>query len=211
MNEKEKIMQIASERRIENLIHFSNAINIPNILSYGLLPRDELDYDMIDYDFNDELRLENLYNAISVSITFPNYKRFYKLRCDNPSKRWVVFILDAEYVLTLDCAFCRTNAANSEVSTIPINFRKTISSFEGMFAEVPNKPSRNYLRLFDNEPTDPQAEILVFDRIPVSAIQYAIFFDYETQQQYKPLLDFANIPCAVDRGYFYPRRDYSHW
>ena len=121
MNEKEKIMQIASERRIENLIHFSNAVNIPNILSYGLLPRDELDYDMIDYDFNDELRLENLYNAISVSITFPNYKMFYKLRCASPDKDWVVIRLDPQVLCDFNCAYCWTNAGDALSYNVPDN------------------------------------------------------------------------------------------
>lgn len=32
---------------------------------------------------------------------------------------WAVIILDVEKVLNLECAFCYTNAANSEITSIP--------------------------------------------------------------------------------------------
>lgn len=211
MKEKEGILLTAKRRGIEHCIHFTNARNIPNILSYGLLPVDKLEDNWIEYSNNDDLRLDNLSNSISLSITSPNYKMFYKLRCEYPQRRWVVLVLDAEMVLGLDCAFCKTNAANTTVSSVPIEERKTLQSFEGMFGEFPDQVSRLELGLCENEVTDPQAEILVFDSIPPSAIQFAFFNDIKTMEQYGPILTKCGIPYTRDLGYYYPRRDYSFW
>lgn len=87
----------------------------------------------------------------------------------------------------------------------------TVQAFDAMFEEVDGQASRLRMRLSDNEPTDPQAEILVFGEIPSEAIKYIIFDDYYTMQQYRPLLDQIHIPCSCDRGPFLPRRDYSFW
>ena len=211
MNDKEQILISAKKRSIEHCVHFTNVLNLPSILSYGLLSKADLKYNWIDYNYNDDLRLDDLEEAISVSITSPNYKMFYQLRCNNPSKSWVVLVLDSMQILNLDCAFCYTNAANISVSSIPLTERKTYSSFKSLFEEQENQATRHEMRLFPNEPTDPQAEILVFDSIPVSAIQFLLFNDYKVMEQYAPLLDNANIPFTRDLGYFYPRRDYAFW
>lgn len=211
MNNKQQIYTAAKKRGIEHCIHFTNVLNLPSILSYGLLSKVDLEYNLIEYNYNDDLRLDDLEESISVSITSPNYKMFYQLRLDNPSKDWVVLILDSMQILNLDCAFCYTNAANSIISSIPLEERKKYSSFEAMFAERTGQATRQEMGLCLNEPTDPQAEILVFNSIATSAIQFAIFDDYQVMNQYAPLLDNATIPFTRDLGYFYPRRDYSFW
>lgn len=211
MADNEKIIYSAKLRGIEYFVHFTNVTNLPNILTYGLLARDTLDYNWIDYDFNDELRLDDISNSISLSITSPNYKMFYKLRSENPSKNWVVLILNACEVFKLDCAFCHTNAANSFISNTSIDSRKTYTSFENMFSESHGQLSREQLKLYDNETTDPQAEVLVLDNIPSSAIQFAVFNRYIIKNQYENLFIGTNISYATDQGYFAPRRDYSFW
>ncbi|EEQ57882.1 hypothetical protein CBFG_01592 [Clostridiales bacterium 1_7_47FAA] len=211
MNDKRQILVSANRRGVEHCVHFTNVLNLPSILSYGLLSKADLEYNWIEYNHNDNLRLDEFEESISVSITSPNYKTFYQWRCDNPSKSWVVLILDAIQILNLDCAFCYTNAANIRISSIPLAERKTYSAFESMFAEKQNQATRQEMKLYPNEPTDPQAEILVFNSIPVSAIQFALFNDYQIMKQYAPLLDNANIPYTRDLGYYYARRDYSFW
>ena len=211
MTDNEKIIHSARLRGIEYFVHFTNVTNLPNILTYGLLTKDTLDYNWIDYDFNDDLRLDDISNSISLSITSPNYKMFYKLRCENPSKKWVVLILNAYEILKLDCAFCHTNAANSSISNTSIDSRKTYTSFKNMFSERPGQLLREQLDLYDNETTDPQAEILVLDNIPSSAIQFAVFNNYIIKNQYENLFIDTNISYAADSGYFAPRRDYSFW
>ena len=147
MNDKEQILISAKKRSIEHCVHFTNVLNLPSILSYGLLSKADLKYNWIDYNYNDDLRLDDLEEAISVSITSPNYKMFYQLRCNNPSKSWVVLVLDSMQILNLDCAFCYTNAANISVSSISLTERKTYSSFKSLFEEQENQATRHEMRL----------------------------------------------------------------
>lgn len=211
MNYKDEIMDKAAMRGIDSCVHFTNVTNLPSILQCGILPKETMDNEWIEYNENDSLRLDGHPNATSLSFTSPNYKMFYKYRMQNPEKRWAVLIIDSEKVISLDCAYCYTNAANSQIANIPLKELMTVQAFDAMFEEVDGQASRLRMRLSDNEPTDPQAEILVFGEIPSEAIKYIIFDDYYTMQQYRPLLDQIHIPCSCDRGPFLPRRDYSFW
>lgn len=211
MNYKDEILNKATMRGIDSCIHFTNVTNLPSILQYGILSKKTMDEEWIEYNENDSLRLDGYTDATSLSFTSPNYKMFYKYRQQNPAKRWAVLIIDSETIISLDCAYCYTNAANSKITAIPLKQLMTVQAFDNMFAEINDYVSRARMRLSDNEPTDPQAEILVFDEIPPEAINYIIFDDYYTMQQYKPLLDPMCIPCSCDSGPFLPRRDYSFW
>lgn len=202
---------MCKERGIEELVHFTNATNLPSILDQGLLSREYLDYYFIDYSYNDSYRMDSVKNSVSLSVTSPNYKMFYKLRCANPNTHWAIILLNAIDVLKLDCAFCYTNAANSYITNIPIDDRKTTRAFESMFMDelFGNKRSDIGLELY--ETTDPQAEILVMETIPVSAIDFIVFDSYRILNQYKPIIEARGISCSVDLGYYRPRRDYEYW
>ena len=211
MNDKRQILITAKERDIKHCVHFTNVLNLPSILTYGLLSIADLEEARVNYYYNDNLRLDNLEHSISVSISSPNYKMFYQLRNDNPSDNWVVLILDSTKILYLDCAFCYTNAANINVSSIPLAERKTYNAFQTLFAEKQNHATRQEMALSLDEPTDPQAEILVFNPIPVSAIKMAYFNNVQVMEQYSTLLDNADIPFACDSKYYYARHDYPFW
>ena len=206
-----KLINMCKERGIEELVHFTNVTNLPSILDQGLLSREYLDYYFIDYSYNDSYRMDSVKNSVSLSVTSPNYKMFYKLRCANPNTHWAIILLNAIDVLKLDCAFCYTNAANSYITNIPIDDRKTTRAFESMFMDelFGNKRSDIGLELY--ETTDPQAEILVMETIPVSAIDFIVFDSYGILNQYKPIIEARGISCSVDLGYYRPRRDYEYW
>lgn len=211
MDDKKEIINYVNEREIEFCVHFTNVTNLPSILQLGILPKSTMDNEWIEYNENDSLRLDGYMGAISVSFTSPNYKMFYKYRIQNPSKRWAVLVLDAQAIITLDCAFCFTNAASKRITSIPLSKLKDLKALKQMFAETNAFYSRKRMGLESNEPTDPQAEILVFDEIPSSAIKFIIFNDNSLMQQYKPILEQKDIPYGCDVGPFTPRHDYSFW
>ncbi|MBR1702529.1 MAG: DUF4433 domain-containing protein [Lachnospiraceae bacterium] len=211
MTDKRQIIEDARNRGMQYCVHFTNAKNLPNILKYGILSKDDLENREIEYCYNDSFRLDGLEDAVSVSVSFPNYKMFYPLHCNDSNNEWVVLLLDAEKVLKLNCAFCYTNAANAAISSLPLEERMSLSAFEAMFAEKQEGYTRRDMELAANEPTDPQAEILVFDPIPVTAIIGAMFKDCFAMNKYMQLLQNTGIDFKVDKEYYYARHDYKYW
>lgn len=201
-----RINNSIKKRGITHFIHFTNLENIESILCYGLLTRSFMDKSNITYSYNDLYRYDNLDNSVSLSIMFPNYKMFYKIRRENQNARWGVILLKAIEIIKLNCVFCRTNAANSEVSRIPVSQRKGYSAFEDMFYER-NDISRAEMGLPSCFSTDPQAEILVCDNIPPKCIEY-ICVEKEIDMEF---LKSKGINACVNDVYFAPRCDYLRW
>lgn len=209
--DNQSIIQYAKSRHIEYCVHFTNVLNLKSIINYGLLPKSILKEKSMNFQENDVYRYDGFENATSLSITSPNYKMFYSLRNEYASTRWVVLVIDAYSVLSKKCAFNYTNAANYSLSRIPIEERMTFDSFKKMFSENNTDRTREQLRLADNETTDPQAEILLFDKISYKSIKYVIFNSIDVYNEYKDFLNEFGILGGVDIGYFSPRRDYSYW
>ena len=170
---KQKIADKARSRGIKYLVHFTRKENLESIKTHGLQSRQELETASVPFNFNDSWRGDGFRNAVSLSVTSPNYKMFYSLRQNNKSAEWAVILLDACQVLqNCDCAFQSTNAANNAMRGIPIAERKNLAAFDGMFYDDDLRKVRG---LKDNEPTDPQAEILCFDTIPPKFFKDIVF------------------------------------
>lgn len=204
------MQQIIESRRIDCLYHFTQAKNLKGILTYGLLPKDNLDSLGIPYCHNDDYRFDNCTDAVCCSLEFPNYKMFYSLRMNYPDIDWVVLKLDARILYELKCAFCWTNAGDSSMYSVPIEQRMGKQAFANLFTNRPGYPPRETLGIPDYYPTNPQAEILVFDTIPIDYIQYIYFQDSATYDKY-----FDIIPPIFDATWqsdiFCPRKDWEFW
>jgi len=88
--------RLLMQRQIDTLYHFTQADNLTNIFRYGLLPRDILEKRHINSYYNDDYRYDNCLDAVCMSLEFPNYKMFYKLRQENIMIDWAVLKLDAQ-------------------------------------------------------------------------------------------------------------------
>ena len=212
MNEIERIV---SERNIRWLVHFTRIENLESILTNGLIPRNnfaELDSEPLT---NDKIRLDGFLDATSLSIESPNYRMFWKCRCDAREQHsithenWVVLGIKPNILWEKDCAFCATNAANNAVVQIAIEERKGASAFGKLFSEVDEKPSREEMRINDRCPTDPQAEILVFDRIEPEFIFGAVFKDNKKIDSFRE--KFPQKKFKIFSDLFFPREDYNYW
>ena len=199
---------LAKFRGIKILVHFTKIENLPSIATHGLLTRKNLDNQAMQYSFNDDTRRDNITNSLSLSVTFPNYKMFYKY--SNASADWAIILLDAEKVLAnLHCAFNYKNASVNEIKKIPIEERMTLDAFQKMFYE-PDGSSRKIRNLNTNETTDPQAEILCLEDIPVKYFVGIVFKNSARANEHKKF--FPNIPMQVDDNYYFaPRHDYKFW
>ena len=211
---KEIIKQEIKKRGIRHLYHFTRASNLESILNYGILPRTTLDNYSLQYEYNDAERFDRCTNAVCTSIEFPNYKMFWSLR-KNTSADWVVLELDAKILYELDCAFCWENASKSDISRIRIEERKSCAAFKGLFDNRVGRPQRDP-RLNDSDPTNPQAEVLVFSSIPVDYITNIYFNDENTKNNY---INHVNILSTmaeremvrVSTSVFKYRVDYENW
>jgi len=84
-----------------------------------------------------------------------------------------------------------------------------VAAFNQLFADFPGKPTRQEMKLPERYPTNPQAEVLVFDKIETKYIIGAVVEssnDKATLELKYPTYQFAVCPHL-----FGPREDYEHW
>lgn len=200
MDYLEKICWTIKCRGIKHFVHYTRVDNITSILKYGLCSVQYMAEHNIPFIANDEQRLDGRRDSISLSVSFPNYKNFYLAR-ERGQTEWCVIHFDPIKVIELDCAFFRTNAANSIFRDIDWNELKVPESFEKMF-ESRNRSNE----IPDCYTTDPQAEIMVRDFIPVEFIEQ-ISFNYPSN------VDYTSIPCKCKCNplLFSYRDDYLKW
>jgi hypothetical protein len=98
------IEEYVAARGITLLLHFTQVCNLDSILQRGILPRNML----IGEDgvrFNDQYRFDGT-DAVCLSISYPNYKMFFRLRQESPDAEWVVLAVRPRALWMLPCAFC---------------------------------------------------------------------------------------------------------
>ena len=203
---RQTIQAHATEIKGPFLLHFTRAANLPSIMQHGLYPVSRVDEIGATPQINDELRLDGHRDGTSLSIAFPNYRMFWKYRQDNEAVEWVVLAIHPSVLWLKDCAFCRHNAADARISYQPLQQLKTSAAFMGMFDEIEGIQSRQEQRLKTFDPTDGQAEVLVFDVIEPNLIAGAVFENTATRDEYQGIL--GNRQILVNRagkGYFAAR------
>ena len=216
-NREAQIQQICHERGIKTLVHFTRVENLSSILQNGLLSREALETRGQQFLFNDPNRNDGHKDAICLSISFPNYQMFCRIKDDKKKaneasdSQWVVLLLDGRVLWELKCAFCQRNAAHQTVRKIPLEDRKKPGALKGMFEDFYNIKHQD-LQIPNNYPTHPQAEILVFNQIPVRYINAVHFSGSTVLAQWR---SDNPIPYsqkfAADPKYFQPRTDWKEW
>lgn len=200
-----------TNRNIQTLYHFTKFENIDSIMKNGIVPRNILDKQGDEYKFNDCIRLDAQEGSSSFSVEHPNYKLFYRLRKESEAKKqeWVVIGVQRNVLWDKDCAFCHDNAANASVTAIPIEQRKTLMAFENMFKPFTGKPSRADLKLSDAFPTNPQAEVLVFNTVEPKYILSLICENDKLKNELE--IKYPNVHVIKYEHYFMPRFDHKAW
>lgn len=161
--------------QIPYLVHFTRVANLPSILRHGIYPVSRAPEVGVEPEINDQLRLDGHLDGISTSIAFPNYRMFYRYRQENPLVEWVVLGINASVLWEKNCGFCCHNAADARISRQPLVSLQTLEALDGMFLEIEGIQSRHDQRLRPYDPTDGQAEVLVFDLIEPAQIFGVIF------------------------------------
>ena len=193
-DEKEKIRHFCNERKITNLIHFTKIENIIGILDIGINSQ-SYNYEIAKkHRINDTGRFDYRTHMISLSISYPNDKMFYKYRKNDPLQQWVVLCISPSVLWELDCLFCPTNAANSSISSASDESLSGSLALEKLFSQQTDKLKSCY-------PYDSQAEVLVNNHIPSRYIQ-SIFIDKNIDMC---ILSEINYDVRVNSFYFQNR------
>jgi len=151
---RESYRSIIASRGIKELIHFTNISNVETIVKYGILPRNILEKKLPAALINDINRYDNFRNAACLSVSFPNYKMFYKYQVEDSDARWAVLSLSPDLLADFNIKyfyFFKENAAKNDSSRC---------SFNEMFGNSSGC-----------DPENPQAEILAFGVIPSKYIR----------------------------------------
>lgn len=194
--ETDGIKGIIRNREIGSLYHFSKIENLEAIVNQGLIPRGQLKEG--DYKYTDINRSDGFLNANCISVSFPQYRMFFIKRVQNPQQNWLILELSPEIILNKDSAFFERNAASRKVKSEIIENRKMATAFEKMFDDIEKLPTREERKPPDNYPTDPQAEILVFNKIECSYIIAVHFANEEVMSQCKKQLKGINAKVSPE-------------
>ena len=222
--EKSRIERVIEKRNIKYLTHFTRIENLPSILQNGLLPRNQLFIQGIDFEINDMDRRDNT-DAVCLSISFPNYKLFYRYRMKKPETKWAVILLDPLLLDKLKCSFACRNAASNEMKARSAEESFSMEALHEMFGEIRSGNIRYQMNLDSYETTDPQAEVLVHEIIDPRYIRKIIVLgmeDLDSVQDSLPKsalqiftienkLRYYSKQRQEYRSYFDKRSDYQYW
>jgi hypothetical protein len=204
MSRNDKIKQTLENRKIKVLLHFTQLENLPSILRDGLKTKDDLDGTA---KCNDEHRLDNHTDTISLSIQHPNDPMFYKYRHQNTKAEWCVLGIPANILLDNDALFCNRNAATNEISSKSEDYLRKSSSLENMFDEIPNHDSRGEQSLKDSDPTDVQAEVLFKGSISVDKIKGVVFTSRQAKKDHQSIIGDRITKIHGENVTYLSRRD----
>lgn len=172
------IRSTATRIGVPHLIHFTALDNLRSILEHGVLPVSGLRSAGMSFHFNDKVRLDGQIDAVSLSIAHPNDRMFARCRWQDRERRWAVLVLSPSILWTASAAFNRHNAADARAAGLPLEKRMSHAAFMDMFSPHDDLRTRDEQNLRAYDPTDVQAEVLVFGPIAPNLIE-AIVLDAE--------------------------------
>ena len=210
--EAKSIRDFIATRNIPSLVHFTRIENIRSILENGIVPRSLLDP---GFHFNDEMRLDRFPESTSLSISFPNWQMFYRCRRAerNQGANWVVLAISTETLVTHPCLFFPTNAANRRFQDDGQEAFSTRMGLIGLNSMFPDDPPgvRQVRGLPEKATTDPQAEILVFDRVLPEQIGAISLMRSDANTEALIRRQMPTVRLNVGGKLFDPRADYKFW
>ena len=208
--------EFVTSRGVEHVVHFTRAANLPTILEHGLRGRKSLEAAGIDAVVNDQYRFDYLPDAICCSISFPNYRMFYRLRQENPDTDWAVLRIKPQVLWEKPCVFCIENAATQSVAQTPVEQRMGLAALQALFCDIDGAVSRADLRIPDCYPTHPQAEVLIFGEIEPDLIEDVLVDQKQRIRNHDKVAEIVRN-CTGDKKFYYykqyfdARMDYAYW
>lgn len=204
------LVAIIAERKLR-LFHFTDLRNIGSILEFGLLPRNDPQFKLLEVHGKDNTRFDNYGTCFSVG--FPNYKMLYSK--SQGSNSFAIIEIDTDCLTSGNWLAYPTNSALF-VGQHPKAFTGTNAFgylFENKLAtEIGQLADRGKLKIEDGWTTDPQAEVILNDAISSESIK-AVHFKLASQSE-DALQKFDSKHAQLftwSANLFKPRGDYRFW
>jgi len=207
----ESIQHVIDNRKISRICHFTPARNFREMLSgkTGILNTSALrDDEKALFTQTDAQRYDGKLNHICATIEYPNMYYFHKAQqAEVYFKEWVVLLISTKHLINEQTWFCANNAALGRGQ----NLIQGDAGFASMFSDVVSGSSGNSYRRSPKHliccPTDAQAEVLIFDHIPLSDIigvvypsEEAAHLDFVRHQMLG--LDYVCPPRIISPDFF---------
>ena len=209
---RQTIQAHAEAIQVPYLLHFTRVVNLPTIMAHGLYPIGRAHEVGVAPVVNDRYRFDGHRNSTSISIGFPNCQMFYKYRMVDAAVDWSILVLFPSILWTKNCAFCRHNAADGRISAEPLASLLTPNAFREMYDEIEGLNTREEQKLKSYDPTDVQAEALVFDVIEPQYVAGVIFEKAAVRDTYLPHLgERKTYIHAGNKGLFANRKYARTW
>lgn len=200
-----QVEEFTQKVRIPHLTHFTQCENLPSILRHGLMSVSACTEQGLAPIRNDIHRYDMQLEGTSLSIAFPNYRMFWKYRQLEAEKDWAVLLISTQVLWEKNCAFYRYNAADARMSRKPREQMKLASALRDMFSTTEESRRDSWLRAYD--PTDPQAEVMVYETVEPDLIQAIAFETRDAQAKHLHYLaGKENFYAGKGRGFFASRR-----
>jgi hypothetical protein len=173
------------DRKITRLCHLTKSSKALHILrsASGILATDFIQEDV--YDANDESRLDGKTDFVNCSIQYPNYWYWRKVKNKDPLfKEWIIIFIKPSILLKETTEFCFTNAAYHKGRHI----KRGYESFKELFSDTVcgKRVFKRTPNMLSCCPTDDQAEVLVYNNVPLNdIIGIAVKDENQAEREYR--------------------------
>lgn len=212
-----QVAWMINQRGVQSFYHFTPYLNLENILSFGLISKDEIQKRLWNgsigfFSSLDSGRWEGRTDCVCLSVSFPNYKMLYTKQKEDPNCPFVLLELDARPFLSADntsMAFFPTNAAKGRSKNNPITDEEFVEHGKLEWARRMFSPEGRSSLIPSSCTTDPQAEILFKGTIDPSVIKRCIVKDISDRNRVLDYVEHKDV--QVDERFFSRRADYQIW
>ena len=211
------IEDFLNSRNITDLLHFTSLDNLSTILQHGLLSvtaQETMGLKSIRSDPDNQLT-----DFISLSISFPNYLMLCN-KLHHLDINWVMLTISPDILVKKynDVLYCPHNA--TKYLKYIFNYQvplKGVAGIQQLFSDriitKVGEKTRADLALSDNLTSNPQAEVLIKERISIGYITGISSPNSDVIKNVEMLLKSRNLSINISNSpeYFSYRHDYSYW
>ncbi len=199
MTDQELIEGEINRRGINRVCHFTQSRKLPHIFGElnGLLSTSLLRQNYTDLlDQNDLHRYDNRDDYICCSIEYPNTWFLNRIRDNNPNfTDWVILYINPIVITWSTTLFSPRNAASDHGANIMGGYNGFVRLYQRSVTGARGYTFTRQATMLPASPTDDQAEILVYEYIPVNLIEGIVSPTMEQAQlEMKRLSILGNVP-----------------